>query len=73
MTGCEVSWNHGPACGKSGRMYRTGCVHEHVADGEMCGEHAAQLNGSWMCSYCEAIDGHRCPLTTIELHEERRP
>lgn len=55
----------GPCGQPSAGLYRRICVHEHVADGHLCREHAERL-GAGRCRVCFALGGglsHECPIS----------
>lgn len=44
-----------------------GCVHEHIAERDLCGYHAEGARaGIMLCGNCLNIDGHDCPLTVMQ-------
>lgn len=68
MAGCNVRRENDPECGKPGRRVHVGCIHEHMAEGTICDEHAA-INLNWLCNPCKDADGHECPLVITEMEE----
>lgn len=54
------------SCGQpSAGLYRRICVHEHVADGRLCREHA-ERPGAGLCRTCYDLGGglsHECPIS----------
>jgi hypothetical protein len=50
-------------CGQPAAVHvRSGCIHEHVWEGDVCERHAgAKLH----CPLCYRTDKHACPVTLL--------
>lgn len=54
-------------CGQAPEgQWRRACVHEHIRDGFLCGEHVSLPEIAY-CKTCHEIDGHHCPLTLARI------
>jgi hypothetical protein len=62
--GCQaLIWPYTRSCGEPGFPALRGCVHEHVRDGIICGEHAKTAT----CRDCYLADGHHCPISVMPI------
>ena len=69
---CEGEWAAGgtvrPCSAPALGYFRRACVHEHVRDAWICGDHAAP---DWnQCKACVELDGglsHGCPISITEV------
>jgi hypothetical protein len=66
---CEIRAANMPDCGRPGRMFRLGCVHEHVTEHAVCPFHDELLNKGWECVACARFDGHVCPIVAVPVDE----
>jgi hypothetical protein len=70
---CEAIWEFfgiEAECGMPAvGLYRRACIHEHIYDGWLCGEHAATPERG-LCQTCYRLPGelsHECPITIAEV------
>lgn len=55
----------GPCGQPDARLYRRICVHEHVAEGQLCREHV-ERQAAGLCATCYGLGGglsHECPIS----------